>query len=127
MSHFTRVQTSLKDRETLVQALEELGYVVQQGGVQVRGWGGQMTSADLKIATSNPQHDIGFQLVGDSYQLVADWYGIHDTNEHALVQQVTQRYAYVATQKTLTQQGFTVAEEEQTEDGSVRLVLRRVA
>lgn len=125
MSHFTRVKTTLMDRATLVAALERMGYDVQEGDVQVRGWAHRHTGVDIKIPSGSANYDIGFRRAGDSYELVADWYGIRNETPEGLLQRITQQYAYCAARRELEAQGFAVTDEVSDNDGTVRLVLRR--
>ena len=127
MSHFTTVKTQMVDAAFLKAALVDLGYAPEEGDVRVRGFAGEQTPAQIKVATGNKGYDIGFTRVGDRYELVADWYGIRDVQQDALVRQLTQRYAYHAARAKLEEQGFTLVQEEQQQGGQVHLVLRRMA
>jgi len=126
MSHFSRIKTSLVEKEYLVNALKDLGYQPEVGAVQVRGYGGNRTEVEVKIATGNTGYDIGFRKAGDSYEMVADWWGIHGISQEQLLQDLTQRYAYHASRAKLEQQGFELVTEETHEDGRIHLVLRRM-
>lgn len=125
MSHFTTIRTRLIERDQLLQALADLGYTVQQGPVKVKGYRGRTTQAEFKITIPKSRHDIGFQRGKEGYELIADWSVLRGFNQQDFVRQLQQRYAYHATQKALTAEGFTLVEEEQRQDGSVHLVLRR--
>ena len=82
MSHFTTIRTQIVEKEYLKQALQDLGYAYQEGAVKVNGYRGNQTTAELKIATSNAGYEIGFNKTGNSYELIADWWGIRDLNQH---------------------------------------------
>ena len=127
MSHFTRIKTQMVEKEYLTRALTDLSYAYEDGNVEVRGYGGNRTPVELRIATKNPGYDIGFRKAGDAYEVVADWWGIRDTNQRQFLQQVTQRYAYHAARAKLEAQGLAVAREEVQEGGRIHLVLRRMA
>jgi len=127
MSHFSLIETQLTNQEFLVKALQDMGYAVQQGGVLVHGYEGNRTRAELKIATSNPDYDIGFVKRGNVFGLVADWHGIFGIDAGQFMQKLNQRYAYHASITQLKEQGFSVASEEVQKDGQIRLVLRRCA
>ena len=56
MSHFSTVKTELRDRESLLAALRDLGQEPSAGEQPVRGYRGQTVTADLaarkaKVAT----------------------------------------------------------------------------
>ena len=125
MSHFTRIKTKLVKKEYLVQALNDLGYHPAEGSVEIRGFGGQKMKVDVKIPTKNPGYDLGFRKAGDVYELVADWYGIHDINKETFLNQVQQKYAYHAVLTRMEEQGFEVVEEENKTDNTIHLTVRR--
>jgi len=112
MSHFTRMKTQVMEKEYLLRALTDLGYACQEGQVEIRGYGGNRTCVDIKVATKNPGYDIGFRKAGNAYEIVADWWGIRDINQARLLQQVTQRYAYHAARAKLEEQGFALVNQE---------------
>ncbi|MBI5366732.1 MAG: DUF1257 domain-containing protein [Planctomycetes bacterium] len=126
MSHFTRIETRLAEREPLVRALRDLGYAPEVGALEARGHGGRREPVEIRLATRNPGFDIGFARGASGYELVADWWGIRDVEPERLLRQVTQRYAYHATRMRLEAQGFAIAEEVVEADGRIRLVLRRM-
>ena len=106
-------------------ALEDLGLRCQEGEVEVRGWGGQRARVELKVRV--PGGEIGFMRQGDFYEMVADWWGIRGFRQEEFLQKLTQRYTYHAAREKLRQEGFELASEQVEEDGSIRLVLRRMA
>lgn len=124
MSHFTHMQTQMVEKAYLRQALADLGYSCEEGQVEIRGYGGNRTRVDLRVATKNPGYDIGFRKVGNAYEIIADWWGIHDTKQAHFLQQVLQRYAYHAARAKLEEQGFALVSEEVQEGERVHLVLR---
>jgi hypothetical protein len=126
MSHISRIKTQIVDKGYLLQALKDLGYEVEEGEeLAVSGFRGQQAKAELlvKLPLSN---DIGFIKNGEGYEIVADWFGVHGIKAQTFSQQVTQRYAYVATRAKLEEQGFALVQESQ-EKGAIHLVLRRTA
>jgi len=125
MSHFTTIRTQLVEASYLERALVDLGHTVQRGPVTVNGYQGNTTRADLKIATANKGYDIGFLRNGPTYELVADWWGIKGMDQGSFVKKLTQRYAYHAAREALKAEGFSLVEEEQQQDGTLHLVLRR--
>jgi hypothetical protein len=126
MSHFTRLHTRMVQRDFLAAALRDLGYVVEVGNVEARGFNGISTRCELKVATRHKGYDIGFRMGPDgAYELVADWYGIPDVKPQELLTQIHRRYAYHAARAKFAEQGFSLVEEQQAADGQVRLVLRR--
>ena len=127
MSHFTRVKTQMVDKEFIVKALQDLGYDYEEGSIEIRGYGGKRARVEIKVRTNNSGYDIGFHKQSKAYELVADWYGIREINRDRFVEEVTQRYSYYATRTKLEEQGFSLVNEERTQDGQIHLVLRRMA
>lgn len=126
MSHFSRIKTQIADKRYLLQALDDLSFRYDEGKLQVGGFLGQKVPADIviRIPLSN---DIGLRLVDGSYEVVADWAGVHGLAQKDFVERLTQRYAYHAAKGQLEEQGFTLVEETVQNTGQIRLVLRRMA
>jgi len=61
MSHFSTVKTELRQRESLVSALEDLGYEPKQGGHPVRGIAAKPWKPSLAV-TVQDSADFGFRL-----------------------------------------------------------------
>jgi hypothetical protein len=125
VSHFTKIKTRLIKKEHLMKALQDLGYNVNDGKVHIKGFNGQETEVDLMISTGNKGFDIGFKKEGDSFTLIADWWGIEDTTSEDFLKQVQQKYAYHAVRERMEEQGFELIEEENEEDNTIHLTLRR--
>lgn len=126
MSHFTHIKTRMVEKAHLLTALKDLGYAPVEGLVEIRGYLGERTRAEIKIATDNPEYDIGFRKAGDAFECVADWYGLKKFDRQGFLDRLMQRYAYHATRAKLEEQGFAIASEEVHKDGRIHLVLRRM-
>jgi hypothetical protein len=126
MSHFTTLKTRIVSREHLKRALRDLQITYEEGQLEIRGYEGVGTPVEIRIPTSNPEYQMGFRQQGDTYELVADWYGIKDINQTEFVGRVTQRYAYLVAKEQLQQQDFTVIEEEVQADNTIRITVRRM-
>jgi hypothetical protein len=130
MSHFSRVKTRIKNREILIQCLQERGYTVQIGG-SLKGYQHEK-SVDLAIQLEKG-YGVGFTLNTDgSYDIVADWWGIKDSRKNRLIKdlearvcQIQQEYALKTTLEQTRQQGYSVVEKQVEKDGRIRIVLRR--
>ncbi len=126
MSHFTSIKTQMVIKEHIKQAVESAGYVCVEGDVEIRGYEGHKTPVELRIATQSQGYDIGFRRTGNVYEMVADWWGIHDIDQKQFLQKITQQYAYHATKAKLEEQGFNLVSEESQADGQIHLRLRRM-
>ena len=131
MSHFTKCDLKITNVVALKRALEELGHKVntaEQGqSVEVRGWKGAKMQSELSIDMG--KYDIGVVQAEDgTYELVADWWGIETTRgttEKEFVEEVNQRYAYQRVVMACEDQGYSLEEEKNEEDGSVQLVMKK--
>jgi hypothetical protein len=54
-------------------------------------------------------------------------WGVREFKRKKFIHQLTQQYAFHGTCEKLQAQGFTVARQENQEDGRIHLVLRRMA
>jgi hypothetical protein len=125
MSHFTTLKTKLTEALWIKQALKDLGFTVQDGPIEASGYLGRKTSVEFKVATEDPEYDLGFRRGKEGYECVADWHGIKKIKQDQFIKSVTQRYAYHATCHKLQEQGFTLSSETKEKDGRIHLVLRR--
>ena len=129
MSHFSTIKTELRDRQSLLEALEDLGHGPRQGSLMVRGYRGQTVEAQLAVAQANGA-DIGFRLNPEtgSYELVTD---LDLWNQAVPVErflaQLNQRYALRSILAATAEEGFQVSEQAQQQDGSIVLVVTRWA
>ena len=129
MSHFSTVKTELRDLTSLVDALGDMGHAPRQGELQVRGYRGQTVTAQLAVAQGNGS-DIGFRWNSESgsYELVTDlelWQ--QPVPVERFLAQLNQRYAVRSILAATAEEGFQVAEQTNTQDGSIELVVTRWA
>ena len=131
MSHFTTLKTRFVAKAPLLAAIADVAAEFGLGRVRenavVSGYSGNTTPADVVVATHNANYDLGFRMSGETYELVADWWGIRDIEKEALTQRLQQRYAYHSVREQLDQNRFTLVEEEVDVDQTIRLVVRRVS
>ena len=127
MSHFSTVKTELRQRESLVSAIEDLGYEPRQGGHSVRGYRGQTVEAELSV-TVQDSADFGFvwNEANGAYEFVTDldlWR--QSMPVERFLSRLTQRYALNTVLKASLSEGFDVAEQLDCQDGSIELVVTR--
>jgi hypothetical protein len=131
MSHFTKCEMKMTNLQALVAALEDLELSYQQAeqgqAVRVRGWRGQ--ELDAAISIDMGKYDIG--VVGNAdgtYDLTADWWGVETTkgvSEEEFKNRLSQRYQYHNVKQACEAKGYSVEEEQNEEDGSIQLVVRK--
>lgn len=125
MSHFSQIKTQIRNLNSLEAALTDLGINWKSGSRPVRGYRGQTRNAELTIEQDNG-YDIGFSWNGKEYELVADLqYWQQPLSVEGFLRRVTQRYAYHTVVNETARQGFQVAEHQQNEDGTIRLLVQR--
>ena len=127
MSHFSTVKTELRDRESLLAALRDLGQEPSAGEQPVRGYRGQTVTADLCCPQSEGG-DIGFRWnsAEQHYELVTDldlWK--QSVPVERFLAQLTQRYALQSILRSSSEEGYQVAEQREQADGSIELVVTR--
>jgi Protein of unknown function (DUF1257) len=135
VSHFTTLHTQITDQDSLVAALSDIGFSeveVHSEPQALQGYMGDRRRQRAHVIirrqfVGSASNDIGFERQGDgNYRAwISEFDRGHGYNAE-WVGRVTARHAYHVTQKTLVNQGFNVVQEQRAEDGSVRMILRRV-
>ena len=130
MSHFTTVETKIKNLNLLKRVLKELGYAYTEAEVnqhvKVRGYQGQKTDAEMVIHASKT-YDVGVRVTEKGVVFVADWWGVETTrgvSEEVFIKQIVQRYSYHTVMEAVQAKGYTVAEEEVEEDQTIKLKIK---
>lgn len=131
MSHFTKCDLKLTNLEAIKRALAdlELAYTEagQGQGATVRGYRGQTLEAELSVDMG--RYDVGVVKAGDgTFDLVSDWWGVETTKgvtEDEFKEQLYRRYQYHNVKIACEAKGYSVEEEVNEEDGSVRLVVSK--
>ncbi|MEQ8962647.1 MAG: DUF1257 domain-containing protein [Coleofasciculus sp. C2-GNP5-27] len=125
MSHFSNIKTQIRNLTSLQSALTDLGVDWKAGPSQVRGYRGQSRTAEVVIEQEN-NYDVGFAWNGKEYELVADLqYWQQPLSVEGFLNRITQRYAFHTVMSETAKQGFQVAQQENNQDGSIRLVVQR--
>ena len=125
MSHFSKINTTLKDLTLLKKSLTDLSVNWNTEVKQIKGYKNQTSFANLVIAQNN-NYDIGFSWNGFEYQLVADLqFWQQPWSVELFIDKVTQRYAYHSILETTEKQGFKAIEEVNLEDSSIHLTMQR--
>jgi len=125
MSHFSNIKTQIRNLTSLQSALTDLGVDWKAGPSDVRGYRGQTETAEVVIEQGN-NYDVGFAWNGKEYELVADLqYWQQPLSVEGFLNRITQRYAFHTVMSETAKQGFQVAQQENNQDGSIRLVVQR--
>ena len=124
MSHFSTIQTKIKSKPELIEALQLLQYDVQEDQELINPINHQHEKVKVDVSIGN---DIGFRLNNNGeYELVAD---IQTWNQsippERLIEKVTQQYARMTVHNQVKELGFKVDEEWEMDDNSIELTVSR--
>ena len=127
MSHFSTIKTQLKDAESLIKALNTLGYIINQEEKFVKGYRGKFTAVDISMNLPGDTK-VGFKWDNNSnaYELVTDldlWK--FELPVERFISKVTQMYAYETIISKTKDDGYQIVEQKNQNDGSIELVLTK--
>jgi hypothetical protein len=131
MSHFTTVQTKIRNLMRLEESLKDLklNYTRAEQGqkVHVKGYQGQTTEADLVVHISK-QYEIGVNIDTETGNatFVADWefVEIHSGySQEEFTRKVSQRYAYHTVKEEVVKRGYSLEEETVDENNHIHVTV----
>ena len=127
MSHFSTIKTQLKDAEPLINALNNLGYIINQEEKFIKGYRGKYTAVDISMSLPRDTK-VGFKWDNNSnsYELVTDldlWK--FELPVERFISKVTQMYAYETIISKTKEDGYQIVEQKNQNDGSIELVLTK--
>ena len=127
MSHFSTIKTQLKEAETLIKSLNNLGYIINQEEKFIKGYRGQFTAVDISMNLPRDTK-VGFKWdnISNSYELVTDldlWK--FELPVERFLSKVIQMYAYQTIISKTKEDGYQIVEEKNKNDGSIELVLTK--
>ena len=122
MSHFTTIQTQIRDPAALRGACQELGLSLFQNA-QARGYGSNTHQGDFVIRLRGP-YDVALTRQQDgSYGMTTDWWGGHVEKElGAGYGKLLQLYGVYKAQAEARRKGLTTR-RQQLGDGSIKLTI----
>ena len=131
MSHFTKCALKMTNLAAIKKALADLNYKfteAEQGqGVTVRGYRGDTLKGVLSVDMG--RYDVGVVDNQDgTYGVTADWWGVETTkgiSEEEFQNSLSQKYQYHNVKQACEEKGYSVEEEVNEEDGSIRLVVSK--
>ena len=127
MSHFSTIKTQLKEKEPLIEALNNLGYIINQQEKFIKGYKGKFTAVDISMNLPGDTK-VGFKWDNNSnsYELVTDldlWK--FEIPVERFISKVTQMYAYNTIISKTKEDGYQIVEQKNKNDGSIELVLTK--
>ncbi len=122
MSHFTNIQTQIKDIEALREACRELGLELLQNA-EARGYGSTRQRGELVIRLKGP-YDVALNRQSDgTYGLSTDWWDGHVEKEVGTnYGRLLQLYAVHKAAREARKRGLSVQRALRT-DGSIKLTI----
>ena len=131
MSHFTKCALKMTNLAAIKKALADLQLKfteAEQGqDVTVRGYRGDTLKAAISVDMG--RYDVGVIANQEgTYDITADWWGVETTkgiSEEEFKHQLSQRYQYHNVKMACEEKGYSVEEEVNEEDGSIRLVVSK--
>lgn len=128
MSHFTKCKTSVKDKTTLLKALDKLGWKYEQGDFTITQYG-QSSKAEIKFSNAlglSLQEDGTWAMVGDPYHHNGELRKYY-RQEKQFSQDLGSAYAVVEATQSLEEQNFFCIDNEKGvvgPDGKIRMTFQ---
>ena len=127
MSHFSTIKTQLKEALPLKEAINKLGFIINQEQKFIKGYKGQFTAVDISMdLPGNTKAGFKWDNNSNSYELVTDldlWK--FKIPVERFISKVTQMYAYQTILSKTKEDGYQIVEEKNKNDGSIELVLTK--
>ncbi|MEI8351396.1 MAG: DUF1257 domain-containing protein [bacterium] len=122
MSHFTTIETQVRDIPALREACRELGVELLENAI-ARGYAANTHKGDLVIRLKGP-YDVALNRQPDgSYGLTTDWWGGHVERELGTgFGKLLQLYGVYRAQQEARRKGYTTR-RQQLGDGSIKLTI----
>ena len=122
MSHFTEIQTEIRDIAALHAACSEMGFELLQN-VEARGYGSNRHHGEHVIRLKGP-YDIALnQDASGRLALTTDWWGGHVEKEVGKnYGRLLQMYGVHKATRDARRRGYTVR-RKQLQDGSIKLCI----
>lgn len=120
MSHYVNTELKLSNQGHIVEALKRLGYQIKQGRHSMSNGYGQVETVDFAIVGK----PIGFRKKGDSYEMVADFWGT-GLNRVEFVRSLKREYAKIQVAEVCKKTGLRPTNWVETSDGTLQMLAVR--
>jgi len=132
MSHWTKIQTKLREKDYLKKALTRMGLTFEEGSFTITQYG---TTSKAEIRLDNAvglalQEDGTYSMVGDFYHSRNSKLNRYYGNNAKFTEELSTAYAVEQTKGSLEEQQFFCSENEAGKvgsDGMIRMVFERYA
>ncbi|MBI5658431.1 MAG: DUF1257 domain-containing protein [Nitrosomonadales bacterium] len=127
MSHFSQVQTVIRDQALLEESLRQLQFdFLSSENATIHGYQNNTESGVVVVGTGS-RYDIGFQRQGDgSFAVCADWWGIEfntPIRQETFLQALNRTYAHLMVKRQVLEQGLIIEQEKILPNGEIELVV----
>ncbi len=133
MSHISKIDTKIQNLVYLKKALNTLSisFVEAENGqtLTLSGYGKneEISGCILEIKTGS-KYSVGIRKNGSQLEIVADWWAIETftgQKQEDLLNKITRQYAYETVMDKIKTMGYSVVQEEQNAQQTVKLTVRR--
>ncbi len=122
MSHFTTIQTQVRDLDALADACRELGVELTTGET-ARGFAGNTRTGEAVIKLSGPYDIAVNKATGNTYGLTTDWWNGHVEKEVGKdYGKLLQLYGVYKASREARKRGYSVRRQS-LKDGSIKLAI----
>lgn len=138
MSQFVTMRTKIREPQVLLRALRRMGYEPIDEERLLEDWRGSTSQgqrAQIIVPRSQlgeASNDLGFRLEDGTWTLVISEYDTRAARGREFRRQVAEierevvrHYALETVVEKSREQGFHVVEQQEQEDGTIRVVVRR--
>ncbi len=119
MSHFTTVETQIRDEAVLRHLIKELGYNIVED-IELKGYAGSIFAVDFQIEVKNG-YNIGFKKINNNIQLVGDKF--MNPQYQPIVTNILQGYATNIVMRNVNAMGYTQVKRTVDKDNTIKLTL----
>ncbi len=127
MSHFSRIQTHIREEVTLKKSLEEMGYTFETGDLTIKDDAMQTAQVDIAVDVGAGDSKIGLKrMPNGDYEICADWFTIEkqsDVKRHKFIQSLMQTYARETVRKQARDKGYIIEDEKVLDNGEIKIVV----
>lgn len=117
MSHYVNTELKLSNQDHIIGALKALGHEVRMGRHSMPNGFGQSEDVDFALVGK----PIGFRKKGDSYEMVADFWGT-GLNRVDFVRGLKREYAKLQVAEVCAKTGLRPTSWTQREDGVLQMI-----
>ena len=125
-SHFTTVNTVIKEKDLLIKSLEDLNIKVLDTPQIIKDYDGRKVQSHITIEQDNGQN-IGFISNGKTYELVADLqFWDQSVPVEVFLERITQKYSLNCVLESADEKGFNIEYLKVNQDtGTIEIELSR--